>query len=70
MGYDALACDNEERIEAAIRERGLPSLILSDSPEQVSAARAAVPRLFNVGSYPAMDFLRADARTRELLLTG
>jgi hypothetical protein len=69
-GFEALACDGKSAIVAALRERGLPQLILSESPEHLLRAREAEPRLYEVGSLPFADFLRADGRVRKALLAG
>ena len=69
-GHTALACDGAEAILAAIRDRGLPHLILSDSAIHVRRAREVAPRLYEVGSLPIELFARADANERKFLLTG
>jgi hypothetical protein len=67
-GHDALACDSATAVLNAIRERGLPVLLLVESFQDVRAARQAAPRLFEVGALLFEEFLRADRRTLGVLL--
>jgi len=72
-GYDAIACEGKSAIADAIRERGLPRLILSETSAHVRRAREVVPRLYEVGalSFEAFaELLRDGRRALDVLLAG
>ena len=69
-GYDALACDGRQDTLRLLRERGLPSLILCESPGHLRRARESAPGLYEVGALSFTEFLslRTEARALDVLL--